>query len=207
MTFWTKMLSLFEEILIQICDYLSDRDKVAFTSISSDIIELKCKLVYRDKIDINRISNLPYFDNFESILIHCERTRRPKLAKQIYFIQLHCTAKQVPKYVTHLVFSYWFNQSIAGMIPASVTHLTFGTMFDHSIENNIPPSVTHLTFGSHFDQPIGTIPASVTHLEFGYYFSQIINLDYLPNLIHLQLDRAYNRSMIVSTTSTNIVFN
>lgn len=174
------MLSLPEETIINICDELTDKGKILFTSTSFNMNKLKDKLIYRDNWRLDVINHLPYFDNFENIDIEWNHTRFPKRTKYIHHIsRVTC----IPPNVTHLTFGdhFIFSQHNS-LIPISVTYLTFGHYFNQPIQN-IPESVTHLTFGHYFNQPIkGNISPFVTHLTFGKDFNQEIDLESLPKI-------------------------
>jgi hypothetical protein len=173
------MLSLFEEILIQICDELSDNEKISLTSTSSIMDKVKYKIIYRSKIDIAKIYLLPYFDNFENIEIHDDPPKFPKYIKYIHYT------------------------TFTRYIPQGTTHLTLKTHI-FVPKDEIPLTVTHLTIDFSFDVSIkSTIPSSVTHLTFNRVIYQIINLALLPNVTHLQLRQQYNW-MIINRTSSPV---
>jgi len=141
--------------------------------------QLKYKIVYTGLISLSKIKQLPYFDNFESVMLDTIITNYPRHAKFIYFL---ANGTNIPFKVTHLTFGFDFNQPINNCIPSSVSHLIFGFRFNQPIKDITPSSVTHLTFGELFDQPINNcIPSSVSHLTFGWHFNQPIN-----NCIRLQ---------------------
>lgn len=100
-------------------------------------------MVYSEKINIEKIDMLPYFDNFENVEMIDKATKCPKHAK---FVHLRIHGTDIPNFVTHLSFSPYFNKSIKGGIPLSVTHITFGQNFNTSIEDSISSSVTRITF-------------------------------------------------------------
>lgn len=173
------MLTVHEELIFKMGENLVDKEKIMLTMISKQMDALKHKFIYIQKIKINKIIGLSYFDNFECIEVLSSTTICPKAAKLIY---LYTATQQFPPFVTHLTYDR--NQRVNN-IPLSVTHLTLGGNsmrpaqgrgFNQPIQNCIPSSVTHLTFGSDFDQPINDfIPHSVTHIKFGCYFNQSIN--------------------------------
>jgi hypothetical protein len=199
-----------KDIILNIAEFLSDREKIRLTMTSLCMNELKYIFIYKQKISLDKIFKLSYFNNFESIEIKVKtRSVRPKNTKYIHFITHTC---DIPHIITHLKFSDDFDSPIQGYIPQSVTHLTFGRAFDQSIDHSIPKSITHLTFGAVFNQPIknnipksvthlifgnnfnqhikDNIPESVTHLEFGYLFKKTIN--YIPKtVVEIKLDEDY----------------
>jgi hypothetical protein len=160
---------LFEDVVIKICDGLSDSEKISLTSISSNMNKLKYKLIYCTKIDIAKIYLLPYFDNFENIEIHGNPPKFPRYVKYVHYTTF--TLYIVP-HTTHLTISSYINLS-----------------------NDIPPSVTHLTFDcSIVNIPSFEIciPSSVTHLTLNRGIYRKIDLALLPNITHLQIRPQYN---------------
>jgi hypothetical protein len=198
------MISLFEELLIKICEELFDNEKISLTSTSSNTNKLKYKLIYRTRVDITKIRSLSYFDNFENIKIYGFLSVFPKNIKYIHYTtytkyvepknvthltyapDIRLTRYSIPLSVTHLKFGDHFNQPIKKCIPSFVTHLTFGHSFNKKITDDIPWSVTHLVFGNLFDKPIDNIPSSVTHLTVGKNFNQEIG-NILSGITHLNL--------------------
>uniref|UniRef100_A0A6C0CB70 F-box domain-containing protein n=1 Tax=viral metagenome TaxID=1070528 RepID=A0A6C0CB70_9ZZZZ len=207
------MLSLNEDIILEICNKLNDHEKISFTSITQKLDLLKRKLIFINQIDVCKIQNLPYFDRFESIILSKPETVPPKNAKNVYYrtnelvfpefvthltyyhdygSSLHPPLIKIPDSVKYLTFGNYFNQNIDGCIPTSVAHLKFGVFFAHSIKNCIPNSVTDLTFGDDFDQDIsGNIPESVTDLTFGKSFNR--SIDDIPKSVkNVTLHPRYN---------------
>ena len=113
------------DIVVIICGWLSDKDKISYLSIDNTFHMLKHIIHYEDMIIVTKIKKLPYYDQFTNIISDDVIT--------------------FPKHITHLTFSHNFDQDIKGVIPSSVTHLTFGYSFDQDIKGVIPSSVTHLT--------------------------------------------------------------
>jgi hypothetical protein len=163
------MLKLYDDLIINIGEDLTDKEKITLSMVSKKLNKFKHKFIYREQIIITKINNLSFFDNFESVIMFNDG-RYPKNVKYIY-----CKANTqtvIFPNITHLTFSNDFDQPINNCIPDSVTHLTFGQNFNQSIKGCIPNSVTHLIFGSDFDKSIAQhIPDGVTHLTFGKYFT------------------------------------
>uniref|UniRef100_A0A6C0C888 F-box and FNIP repeat-containing protein n=1 Tax=viral metagenome TaxID=1070528 RepID=A0A6C0C888_9ZZZZ len=185
------MLSLCDDILKHISLFLTDREKIILTMVCLTLDPLKYKLRFCEKIFVESIKHLSYFDNFENVELPCAGYFCPKYAKHVHLIA-HTT--DISNNITHLKFSYCFNKSIENVIPSSVTHLKFGHYFNQPIQNNVPTSVTHLSFGFHFDQPIeNAIPNSVTHLSFGFCFNQKIEGNIPSSVTHLTLDYHFDQ--------------
>jgi hypothetical protein len=177
------------DIFFEVGKLLKDKGKMYLTMTSKLMDTLKYKFVYHRQMDIERIKGLSYIDNFECIRIANARDIRPKSAKCVYF---DSRIAKVPSFVTHLTFTYGFDQQINGHIPSSVTHLTFGFNFNQPINGCIPLSVSHLTFGCNFNQAInGCIPSSVTHLTFGKKFNRPINGCIPSSVTHLTFGECF----------------
>jgi len=177
------MLTLHHELIVEICEFLSDRGKIRLSIVSKKMDKIKYTLIYHEKKHVQEIVHLPYFDNFRSVEISDTTNIFPKYAKYVYFKSCHFgipitkydpiqMIKNIPPSVTHLEFNASFNEPI-DKIPQSITHLSFGPNFNQSIKGCILSSVIHLKFGSHFRQSMkDSIPTSVTHLELGYGYTQ-----------------------------------
>lgn len=165
-----------------ICQKISDADKVNFVSTCQKTFRLQCDIMYNDKVHVDKIQRLIYFDNFTNVEVSNDTLRIPKYVK---YVHLRTGSANIPQCVTHLTFDYMFNKYIK--IPQSVTHLTFGTRYNQSIKDVIPNSVTHLTFGNNFNRPIETfLPESIVHLELNHFFRQPI--EHIPESItHLRI--------------------
>ena len=151
-----KMDTLIDEIL-HICACLSDKDNIHLSATSKRLSDIKIRILFFTKMQTDDIIHLSYFNQFSNVV-------------------MSDTNESLPKHVTHLTFSYGFNQPINACIPNSVTHLTFGRDFNQPIDSCIPDSVTHLTFGYNFNKPINCcIPDSVTYLFLGHNFNRPIN--------------------------------
>jgi len=181
-----------QDIFFKISEFLLDKDKIMLTMASQWFDKLKHKFIYQQKIHINRIIGLSYFDNFESVEIEL-KSIIPRRVKNVHFL---AQTDDIPTFVTHLIFSNDFNQPIERIIPSSVTYLIFGHKFNQPIKGIIPSSVIHLRFGAGFNQPIvHCIPSSVTHLSFRRDFNQDIK-DCIPSsVICLQLGWYFSKSI------------
>jgi len=169
------MDTLTDEIM-HICAQLSDKDNVHFSATSKRLFNIKFRVLFFTKMQIDDIIHLSYFHQFSNVIM----------------LDIN---KSLPKRVTHLTFCNDFNQPINNCIPNSVTHLTFGWRFDQQINGCIPDSVTNLTFGCNFSKPInGCISDFVTHLTFGWNFNQ--SIDSIPNsVINISLSSNYKHEI------------
>uniref|UniRef100_A0A6C0CAG4 F-box domain-containing protein n=1 Tax=viral metagenome TaxID=1070528 RepID=A0A6C0CAG4_9ZZZZ len=213
------MLALSTDIILEISNYLSDKEKIRLTTTCKLFNKLRHQMTYHRKIKLSKIRHLPYFNNFESVILSDETSKFPKAVKRIEIsgisIQLRSLFERIPssvthlafnknfraqinipipKSITHLTFNKYFDNPIVGIISSSVTYLTFGQYFNQSIKGNIPNSVTHLKFGLDFNQPIeNSIPQLVTHLTFGYFFDQPIANNLPQSITHLKFGTLFNQ--------------
>ena len=131
------MVSIFDklnyDIILYIIEFLDDRDKIIFTSIEKEMNLLKYHIKFHNKYEYDKIKHLSFIKNF----------------KEIHYLSDNIN---IPNYITHLTFGYYFNQEIKDSIPNSITHLIFGDYFNQEIKNCIPNSVRHLTFGDNFNK-------------------------------------------------------
>uniref|UniRef100_A0A6C0C8Z9 F-box domain-containing protein n=1 Tax=viral metagenome TaxID=1070528 RepID=A0A6C0C8Z9_9ZZZZ len=176
-----------DDIILSISIHLTDYDKINLTTTSKRIYNTRNNMLFYQRININRISSLPYFNNFTNVIIFDG-------------------TDPIPLRATHLSFDDRFDKSIKGIIPHSVTHLALGNLFDQRInDGDIPNSVTCLEFGAIFMEGgqdlkvvippsvkilklngfiykhIDEIPSSVNCLVFHQYFYRPI--DHVPNNI------------------------
>jgi len=198
------MFVIYDDVIIQISELLSNKEKIILTMTSKKMDEFKYKFMFREKICINKIVSLPYFNNFEyvdisnkEIINDNDEIKCPRNIKCVhFFVQSNFLTLSKPIFplnvtpvgITHLIFCDFFNELID--IPSSVTHVTFGVYFDRPID--IPSSVTHLTFGKYFNSPINNILTSVAHLTFGKQFNQTLK-DLIPSVTHLVLGKYFDQ--------------
>jgi len=218
---------MYEDVVLKISEFLTSGEKIRWSATSITMNKLKYKFTYDEFTRSHEIIHLPFYDNFESIILSNIGHVPPKNVKQISFC---ANTNEVPLFVTHLFFSYpfeygqpikklphsvtylyfgcYFNQPIDNCIPSSVTHLEFGKEFNQSIKNNIPLSVTHLTFDNYFDKLIKDhIPSSVTHLTLGYYFNHSIKNIVPPSVTYLELSCRFDQEIDVPLSVKEITIN
>ena len=63
----TKMLP--SEIILLICENLSDRDKLSFAMVAKPYDSLKYQMTFHTPMALMKIVELPYYDRFSDILI------------------------------------------------------------------------------------------------------------------------------------------
>jgi len=212
------MLLSSEDITLQISELLTDKEKILLSMVSKLIDKLKHKFIFREKINMIRIKNLPYFNNFEFVEI-TDTMLKLGLAtcvpNNIKYVHHKAHTINIIPFATHVTFGSLFNQSIKDSIPRSATHLTFGDSFNQLITSmtspghiiqHIPNSVTHLEFGCDFNQSIkNAIPNSVTHLTFGDYFFQQISGCIPDSVTNLKIGWYYGQQISIPQSVTQIL--
>jgi len=166
------MLTIHQDIILIIGEYLTDCEKIQLTMVSRSMDKLKHKFMYCEIIKIAMIKKLPYFNNFERVKMQNIKEKCPKYVEEVHFKEKYLnyeSNKTMPNCITHLTLEDSYIEYDRTHIPSSVTHLTFGQWFDHDIKKFIPPSVTHLTFGTYFNASIkNNIPPF--HHQLNIYF-------------------------------------
>jgi hypothetical protein len=179
---------------------MRDKDKIRASMTSIKLNALRNTFTYSDPINIRKISHLPYYDNFENIILrgmydidYSQHAQLPANVKHIYAYH-RTNDTYIPQFITHLTYGYLYDglskkTHTRLIIPSSVTHLTFGFGFNEPIYGCIPYGVTHLTLGPDFNQPIvGYIPTSVTHLTLGKSFDQSLE-NISASVVHLVVNK------------------
>jgi len=194
------MSTLYNDIFLQIGNFLSNRDKINLSMLWNSMYHLKFRFTYHEKVNIMKIAKLPYFINFTNV--EAPQSILPNLRsdKCIYF---KSRTANVPDNVTHLTFDDDFNQPLLS-IPPSVKYLAFGKKFNQPIDF-IPTSVTHLIFGDDFNQPIKGIPESVVFLIFGYSFNQTIRYCIPKSVKYLEFGDDFNQKIYEQSISDSLV--
>ena len=116
-----------KDVVVEISNYLTDKEKIYLTMTSKIMSDYKSKMRYEELVRLSSIKDLSYFDNFTNVKIDDDTIKYPKYAKFIHFLT---EGIDIPTNVTHLTFDDFFNQPIKDVIPSSVTHLSIGHRFN-----------------------------------------------------------------------------
>jgi hypothetical protein len=175
----------YRDIIILICKYLKDKDKLNYLSVTAISHTFKHFVVFRKKIYLDKILDVSYFDRFTDIIITKRFDRLPKNTKLITFddnFNEPINDLIFPPSVINLKFGKLFNQTIDNCIPLTIKYLTFGRDFNIPIKYMLPGSIIYLAFGRYFNQSIhGILPNNLKHLDFGKHFNQ--SIDNLPSSV------------------------
>src|SRR5687767_11089636 len=126
-----------DDVLLHMCAYMDNRQKINFLSINIMTHRLKAKTLFKKRVTLNNISGLFYFDRFENICVRNRFGRLPENTKIVQFdndFDDFIYDLKYPKKVTHMIFGRNFNKPIVGCIPP-VQYLSFGVKFNQSIVN------------------------------------------------------------------------
>lgn len=193
-------------MIIEICEFLTDGEKIKLSMVSKMMNHIKCKLTYYEKQDIKNIIDLPYFDNFVYVEISKKTNTCPKFAKYVRYNKNNpCTLKKLPLSVIHLRFYNKFAGSLY-KIPSSITHLKLGSKFYRY--NTFPEvvNITHLRIFSCTYFKNVWIPPSVKHLKI-YNFDRAIEKCIPESVTHLTLVYKYlNMPTYIPTSITHLYF-
>lgn len=215
-------MDLLDDIIIYVCKFLSDADKIKFLSTSTHMHSLKNRTEYHS-CDVKKIYQLWYFNQFTQVTINDCATGNindyiPKNAKRLIIKTNYDGMINFPQSVTHLTCNGYFNQPIK--IPATITHLKLSGYFNQplicpvTLEPIIPSSVIYLMLGPNMVHPLinnGTplIPSNIKYLYFNgsYRYSQLIGA-IPPSVTHLSFDDNINDQLIgvIPPNVTHITF-
>uniref|UniRef100_A0A6C0C859 Uncharacterized protein n=1 Tax=viral metagenome TaxID=1070528 RepID=A0A6C0C859_9ZZZZ len=200
------------DVFSKVCEHLNNKEKIYLTMTCVAMDKFKYKLIYTDVVSYRCVHHLPYYDNFEAIIVDYFEIAFPKNVKKILSLDhkwrsldlagsLIFTADnekkvvKIPPRVTKLKLCQTLIRSIELSIPKSVAQIDFCWGCNDPLEKYITSSsVTHLTLPVNFNHDItDRIPNSVTHLIFGYYFNKPIK-KCLPNSItHLFFGHCFDQ--------------
>ena len=194
------------DIVFKIGEYMTDRGKIRLSSTSRATDRLKYVFDYNEIVDVAKIYQLPYFDNFKHVRISNKKNMCPKNVISIHF-WAHTT--KIPYGVTHLSFFDYFYESLKKCIPTTVKYLQFIEYFNQSVDDCIPNSVVKLVFGNNFRRKINSrLPSSITHLTFGRKFNQSLDKNILQSVTHLTFGNNFNHKInnCIPKSVTHLVF-
>lgn len=149
------MNNICKDIIVLICGYLTDKNKINLLTSNKKFILFKEHIVLTSTITLDgKIMRLSYFDSISCLKINNAED----------FIKIN--DKGWPKNIRILIFGDKFNYDIKNKIPLTVERLTFGRNFDQDVYKYLPPSVQHLSVSTFKRININNIPLTVNHLTF-----------------------------------------
>uniref|UniRef100_A0A6C0C692 Uncharacterized protein n=1 Tax=viral metagenome TaxID=1070528 RepID=A0A6C0C692_9ZZZZ len=189
-------MDLTKDVYLQIGEYLDNKGKIQLSMTSKEMNKLKFIFLYEDRVDVDRIVNLSYYDNFENIAssyISISRNfimllRKGRLPKNVKYH--HYTSD-----VTHFFLEFDPNNTLIKCEPHSDVYFVEG----------VPFFVTHLTFVD-LNQPIYDIPSTVTHLDFGDRFNRSIIGSIPSSVTHLRLGNNFNGNLCKKSIPTSVKY-
>jgi len=197
-------IEIFDDIFIKISEFLSDKDKIRLTTTSTKMNKLKFVFTYVDKIKINLICNLPYYDNFQNISTnYCDTGKflhpwDPLLLSWAIAGNnlLHLLNKgKVPNKMKY----HHFTTNVIDIAACDLKLQHHESLFFDETKydlyvplKNMSYNITHLTISKLHDEILDYIPNTVTHLFFGEDFNQSVPI--LPHsVIHIEFDDNFNQ--------------
>uniref|UniRef100_A0A6C0CDC6 FNIP repeat-containing protein n=1 Tax=viral metagenome TaxID=1070528 RepID=A0A6C0CDC6_9ZZZZ len=173
--------------------------------------QLKFVFTYIEKRRVNKIVNLPYYDNFENILTTYHDTSLYNfsidddfyLSRAIRCNDLLCLLNKgrLPNKIKHHYFdTNKININVSDLKSHHEKNIPFNESINVSYPNNIislkciPFNITHLTISELRDEVVDDLPNTITHLFFGEYFdSKILSLP--KSVIHIDFGERFNQSI------------
>ena len=187
------------ELLVSICEYLPDADKMSFMLSCKTIMNIGYFLLFNNKVNYEKIKKSRFKYNFTSVVFDEEEDDMINfkyLKKLTYNGCIFRNKNCIPRSVTHLIFGPYFNQDIKDLIHEGVTHLILGDMFNSGIYGCLPNSLIHLKFGASFNQDVyECLPSSLIYLEFGNNFNCDVYGCFPPSLKHLKFGNDFNKEI------------
>uniref|UniRef100_A0A6C0C7F9 F-box and FNIP repeat-containing protein n=1 Tax=viral metagenome TaxID=1070528 RepID=A0A6C0C7F9_9ZZZZ len=165
-----------KDIFVKICDFLCDYDRLNFVSVTEQFNKLIQYIYFDEKISIDKITHLSYFDRFTNITMANITMANfiKKIPKHLIKLQLYsymlCTFGKLPITLRYLTLDYYCNEDLLRNIPNTITHLNIYIKITKNIKKCLPESITHLHIDD-FDTRVDLkkyIPQNVTNLTFGY---------------------------------------
>jgi len=94
------METIIDDILIQICNFLTDREKIRLLSSCKQTNAKKMIMMYNMPIKIMQIIYLPYYHNFTNIIL----TKDIKYLETEYFCGNTIQKNSLPKHIKKIVY-------------------------------------------------------------------------------------------------------
>lgn len=160
-----------KDIILFICSFLSNKDKLSFLSVCKFAHGLKQYIIYKEPIDLDKILVLDYYNQFINIRATASEIDNMKNYN-----------KKFPDKMVKLKLFY-FREHIYNLIKDSyyLTHLVFDNGC-RVIDNRMPQlhKITHLTWNIQQKIKKRFLPKNLLHLEIGYNPNRDC---YIPNTI------------------------
>jgi hypothetical protein len=191
------------DIILYICRYLNNRQKINFLSTTTITHQLKSKTYFKKRVVLGKIMGLFYFDQFENIFIDNKFERLPSNTKMIQFDKFYKFSIESLKdsiKITHVILGDYFLEKI-DWLPSTIKFLSIGNIFRRSIKHTIPDSVTHLQLKNVLHESIEQyIPNTVIYLTIDRCRYKYITLP--PNLLYLKMSCYWDALPIISLPNT-----
>lgn len=188
-------MNLIDDIVCHICNFLPDAYKLGYLSTTQKMHQLKNRIKFNTKVPINKIFQLPYFDNFTNVMLRSEDIQKfPKCATHL---ELYTPINVIPPTVKKLTLktNKIFNTNFSTV---NVTHLYLDYPFDQPINKFNMPNVTHLILGITFNHSLSEIIfPNVVYISFAPTYRRNIDLLQMEKIREIHIFKRYNRSINV----------
>lgn len=131
------------EVLLVICNNLSDRDILSLSECSNNLRDIVYVVKFTTWANFAKIKNLPYFDSFIKVVYHSNHSSFPKSLRYLFWNNTMSLPLKLPM-ITHLILADGFQEEIS----------------------QLPKSLTYLGLGYYYCRPLPQLPESLLHLEF-----------------------------------------
>lgn len=139
-----------KEIYVEISQHLSDKDKMSFVNCSTDLNTIKYLLAYDTLVDNDKISHLPFYDNFTNVSII---SFEPKMIDSGSMIIQTVNGIQkfngvlygvkFPRYICKLTINCEYNKGV--VIPKTVKEISFGDNYRGDVDELLIPDGVKVT--------------------------------------------------------------
>jgi hypothetical protein len=217
-----NMENLLEDVILTLCLFLTDKEKIYFLSASRKFDEFKIKTEFCNRIKNDCIYDLPYFDRFTNVIICRDYKKLPLIITRLTFdegIYYNRYQQHIPNSVTHLIVGvdipplydaykgikecdlpwdrrFYYNPETKCKTRCVPNEFDSEDEYHKSYPNMIPNTVKYVDFDYDFDKSLQCcIPNSVTHLLFRDYFNRPIENCIPDSVTHLIFGYYFNRSI------------
>jgi len=212
----SNMDTLIKDIIIKICAILRTHDKLNFLSVTKKNCEHKYGIFFDEKICLEKIFTLPYFDNFTNIkILHSTFL----FSKQKFQLRLNTYNKsrpnKMPVNLVNFLYQHYYisgpldtahakqiRQNVKACIPKNATHLHLEDAA--YLYGYAPKQITHLILGFINDEHVNIL-RRVKYLNFKYIVGSNTKIPY--GITHLIFSQQFCKDIVIPTSVTHLTLN